>query len=64
MARPKNQVQSVKVSFMPTATVAKYLDDLVALGLHGKARPDVVNGMVIREIERLIRDGFLKIHKD
>jgi hypothetical protein len=64
MARQKNQVETTRVTFSPSAEIVAYLDDLVTLGIHGKGRAEVVNNMVIREIERLIRDGFLKLRLD
>jgi len=63
MARAKNLVETTRLTFSPSAEVVSYIDDLVRLGIHGKARADVVNSMVIREIERLIKDGFLKLRK-
>lgn len=61
MARSKNQIETTRVTFSPSTEVVAYLDDLVRVGIHGKARADVVNIMVVREIERLIREGFLKL---
>ena len=63
MARTKNLVETARLTFSPSAEVVAYLDDLVRLGIHGKARADVVNAMVVREIERLIREGFLQLRK-
>jgi hypothetical protein len=63
MPRAKNQVETTRLSFSPSAEVVAYLDELVRLGIHGKARADVVNGMVVREIERLIRENFLQLRK-
>lgn len=63
MARAKNLVETSRVTFSPSAEVVSYVDDLVRLGIHGKARADVVNAMVVREIERLIKEGFLQLRK-
>jgi hypothetical protein len=61
--RAKNLVGTARLTFSPSAEVVGYLDDLVKLGIHGKGRADVVNAMVVREIERLIREGFLQLRK-
>lgn len=61
--RAKNLVETARVTFSPSAEVVAYLDDLVKLGIHGKCKADVVNAMVVREIERLIREGFLQLRK-
>ena len=63
VARTKNLVETARVTFSPSAEVVSYVDDLVRLGIHGKARADVVNAMVVREIERLIKEGFLQLRK-
>lgn len=63
MARTKNLVETSRLTFSPSAEIVSYIDDLVRIGIHGKARADVVNAMVIREIERLIREGFLQLRK-
>jgi len=61
VARAKNLVETARLTFSPSAEVVAYVDDLVKLGIHGKGRADVVNTMVVREIERLIREGFLQL---
>ena len=61
MPRPKNLVETARLTFSPSTEVVAYLDDLVKLGIHGKGRADVVNAMVVREIERLIKEGFLQL---
>lgn len=63
MARVKNLVETTRLTFSPSAEVVSYLDDLVRLGIHGKGRADVVNAMVAREVERLIKEGFLQLRK-
>lgn len=56
-------METTRLTFSPSAEVVSYVDDLVRLGIHGKARADVVNAMVVREIERLIKEGFLQLRK-
>jgi hypothetical protein len=41
--------------------IASYLDELAQLGVHGTTGPEVARKLVENEIERLIRDGFLKL---
>ena len=53
---------SSRVALRPSSQVVMYLDELVEIGIYGKTRTEVVDGMVSREIERLIRDGVLKLH--
>jgi len=38
-----------------------YLGDLSDLGLHGDTRPDVARTLLALEVERLIKEGFLKL---
>ncbi len=63
MARQKNLVETTRLTFSPSAEIVTYVDDLVRLGIHGKGRSEVVNSMVVREVERLIKEGFLQLRK-
>lgn len=63
VARAKNLVETTRLTFSPSAEIVSYVDDLVRLGIHGKGRADVVNAMVVREVERLIKEGFLQLRK-
>ena len=63
MARTKNLVETTRLTFSPSAEIVSYIDDLVRLGIHGKGRADVVNSMVVREVERLIKEGFLQLRR-
>ena len=63
MARTKNLVETMRLTFSPSAEIVSYIDDLVRLGIHGKGRADVVNSMVVREVERLIKEGFLQLRR-
>lgn len=38
----------------------RYLHDLIEVGLYGKTPPEVVNTLVARQIEQLIKDGIIK----
>ena len=61
VARTKNLVETTRLTFSPSAEIVAYVDDLVRLGIHGKGRADVVNALVVREVERLIKEGFLQL---
>ena len=63
MPRTKNLVETTRLTVSTSAEVVAYVDDLVRLGIHGKGRSEVVNTMVIREVERLIKEGFLQLRK-
>jgi hypothetical protein len=41
--------------------IGEYLDQLANLGVHGTTAPEVARKLVENEIERLIREGFLKL---
>lgn len=51
----------IRCDIRPTPEQAAYLDQLVHLGLFGKNRTEVARYLVIQGLERLTRDGILKI---
>jgi hypothetical protein len=61
--RPKNSISSEKVTFSASDEVVHYLEDLIKVGLYGKTSPEVVNTLVTRQIEQLIKDGIIKQHE-
>lgn len=58
--RPRNSVESEKIAFSASGGVVRYLHDLIEVGLYGKTPPEVVNTLVARQIEQLIKDGIIK----
>lgn len=52
---------TVRLGVRFSSRIARYLDDLADLGVHGTTAPEVARKLVENEIERLIRDGFLKL---
>lgn len=60
--RPKNSIGSEKITFSASDAVTHYLEDLVKVGLYGKTPPEVVNTLLTRQIEQLIKDGIIKQH--
>lgn len=63
MGRSKNVIETTRLTFSPSAAAVSYLDELVQIGIYGKGRAEVVEGMVMREIERLIKDEILVLRK-
>jgi len=53
--------QTTRVFVTPSPEITAYLDDLVKLGIHGRTRSEVAKTLIGREVERLIREGFLKV---
>lgn len=47
------------VTFTTTSTANKYLEDLSKMGIFGEDVDEVVDRIVCKEIQRLIRQGFL-----
>lgn len=54
---PEGQRLNVRMS----STLHAYLGDLSDLGLHGDTRSDVARTLLAGEVERLIREGFIKL---
>ncbi len=50
-----------RVAIRPSDEVVEYLDDLVAIGIHGKTRSEVAKALVQESIAQLIKDEFLKL---
>jgi hypothetical protein len=59
--RKANGVDSERVYIRPSAEVGAYLDELARLGFYGATRSEVAKTLVYREVERLIREGFIKL---
>jgi len=60
--RPYSTVQ-VRIELRVTSETAIYLDDLVAVGIHGNNRSEIAKVLVGREIERLISEDVLHLHR-
>jgi hypothetical protein len=59
MARKTAEVERLNIRMSPV--LHAYLGDLSDLGLHGDCRSDVARTLLGREVERLIKEGFLKL---
>lgn len=56
-----NGEDPIRCDIRPTTEQAEYLDQLVRVGLYGKNRTEVARYLVIQGLERLVRDGILKL---
>ena len=61
MAKPRNPVNTEKITIFTTPHVRAYLEALVSGGLYGKNAPEAAERLISRSIELLIRDGTLKL---
>ncbi len=53
----------VRINLTVTEQVERYLIQLSDLGIHGSKPTEVASALISREIERLVKDGFLKLDK-
>jgi hypothetical protein len=63
MPRKPNKHNTTEILIRPSSEVASYLDELAAIGIQGKTRAEVAKTLIGSEIERLIREGILKLHR-
>ena len=63
MARSPNANNTDRIQIRVSSQIATYLDDLVALGIHGSTPSEIAKHFVENEVERLIKDGILGIRK-
>jgi hypothetical protein len=58
----KNQLDNAARLYVRTsAEIESFLDQLVVVGIHGKTRAEVAKTLISAQIERLVREGFLKL---
>jgi hypothetical protein len=50
-----------RINLTVSEQVAQYLEQLSEIGVHGTKPTEVASALISREIERLIREGFLKL---
>lgn len=53
--------KSVRINLTVSQQVDRYLQQLARLGVHGSKPTEVASALLSREIERLIREGFLEL---
>lgn len=58
---PKKVSDGERLNVRMSSTLHAYLGDLSDLGLHGDTRSDVARTLLAGEVERLIREGFIKL---
>jgi hypothetical protein len=58
---PKKSQIGERLTIRAPRQLCVYLDELVLFGLHGDTRSDVARILLTNEVERLIREGFLRI---
>jgi len=50
-----------RINLTVSEQVEQYLEQLSEIGVHGTKPTEVASALISREIERLIREGFLKL---
>jgi phage replication-related protein YjqB (UPF0714/DUF867 family) len=63
MPRKPNKHETTEILIRPSTEIASYLDNLAAIGIHGKTRAEVAKTLVGSGIERLIREGILRLRQ-
>ena len=53
--------EGTRINVRASEEVVAYLDELAQIGIHGKTRTEVAKTLISVGVERLIRDGFLKL---
>ena len=57
----KKALEGERLNVRMSSALHAYLGDLSELGLHGDTRSDVARTLLAVELERLIREGFIKL---
>ena len=60
---PKKKQNGERLNLRVQSQLCEYLQELADLGIHGDTRSDVARTLLTYEVERLIRDGFLKLRQ-
>jgi hypothetical protein len=55
--------KAIRINLTVSEQVEQYLSELAQLGIHGSKPTEVAAALISREIERLIREGFLKVNR-
>lgn len=61
MARRPNENESARLYIRPSVQVVRYLDQLARIGIHGTTRSEVAKTLVSMGIERLVREGLVRV---
>ena len=57
------QKDNGRVNIRMSPEIIGYLEQLSTIGVHGKNRTEVAKTLISNEIERLIREGIIKLKK-
>jgi hypothetical protein len=57
-----NMRKTARINLTVSREVERYLLQLSDIGIHGTKPTEVASALVSREIERLVKEGFLKLN--
>lgn len=60
---PKKKQNGERLNLRVPSQLCEYLQELADLGIHGDTRSDVARTLLTYEVERLIRESFLKLRQ-
>jgi len=61
MPRRANENKTGRIFVSTSAEVLRYLEELAKIGIHGKTASEVAKTLIGYEVERLVREGVIKI---
>jgi hypothetical protein len=63
MPRRPNKTQTADIHVTASKEVEAYLEELAGIGIHGKTPSEVAKFLIGYGIERLIREGIIKLRR-
>jgi hypothetical protein len=57
--RKRKKRARARIYLRPSSGILEYIDQLAELGVHGQTPTEVAEGLIGREVERLIKEDFL-----
>jgi hypothetical protein len=64
MSRKKNINDTSRIYIRASSQIAGHLESLANLGIHGNTASEVAKHLVQNEVERLVKEGFLKLKQE
>lgn len=61
MPRKTNENKTGRIFVSTSAEVLRYLEELAKIGIHGKTASEVAKTLIGYEVERLVREGIIRI---
>jgi hypothetical protein len=61
MPRKPNANKTTRLTVSLSSEVVAYLDELARIGIHGKTASEVAKTLIGNGIERLVKDGIVRI---